>query len=210
LDIIMPKMWAGVGALAMTLAVGVAGAADFPRGAPYYTVPAPMSGYSWTGPYLGGNLGYQWGDTTRNPTNPSGIAGGVQGGYNWQTGQFVFGAEADIAASGASDTFAPWKFSNRWFGTLRGRVGYAFNNILVYGTGGIAAGDGHAEMGVASESKTHFGWTAGVGMEVGLTPNLSARVEYLFIDLADKPYALTGTSNGFESSLLRLGFNYRF
>jgi outer membrane immunogenic protein len=47
-------------------------------------------------------------------------------------------------------------------------------------------------------------------MEVGLTANLSARVEYLFVDLTDKPYALTGTSNGFESSLLRLGLNYRF
>jgi outer membrane immunogenic protein len=203
-------MWRAVAALAMTLSAGAATAADFRRGAPYYTVPAPMSGYSWTGPYLGGNLGYQWGDTTRSPTNPSGIAGGVHGGYNWQTGQFVFGAEADISASGASDTFAPWKFSNRWFGTLRGRVGYAFNNILVYGTGGFAAGDGHAEVGAASETRTHFGWAAGVGMEVGLTPNLSARVEYLFIDLADKPYVLTGISNGFESSLLRLGFSYRF
>jgi outer membrane immunogenic protein len=205
----MPRICGAATVLAMTLAAGAAGAADLRR-APYYTVPAPPSGYSWTGPYLGGNLGYQWGDTTRNPTNPSGIAGGVQGGYNWQSGQFVFGAEADIAASRASDTFAPWKFSNRWFGTLRGRAGYAFNNFLFYGTGGFAVGDGRAEVGALSESKTHFGWTVGVGLEVGLTSNLSARIEYLFVDLADKPYALTGTSNGFESNLLRLGFNYRF
>jgi len=210
LQVVASRIWAGATVLVISVASGDAGAADFPRGAPYYTVPAPASGYSWTGPYLGGNLGYQWGDTTRNPTNPSGIAGGVQGGYNWQTGQFVFGAEADITGSGASDTFAPWKFSNRWFGTLRGRIGYAFNNILLYGTGGFAVGDGRAELGALSESKTHFGWTAGVGLEVGLTSNLSARIEYLFVDLADKPYVLSGTSNGFESSLLRLGFNYRF
>jgi outer membrane immunogenic protein len=206
----MPRIWGGALVLAVMLAAGVAGAADIQRGAAYYTAPAPVSGYSWTGPYLGGNLGYQWGNTTRNPTNPAGIAGGVLGGYNWQTGQFVFGSEADITASAASDTFAPWKFSNRWFGTLRGRLGYAFNNILVYGTGGFAFGDGRVEVGSLSESRTHFGWTAGVGLEVGLTTNLSARVEYLFIDLTDKPYALTGTSNGFESSLLRLGINYRF
>jgi outer membrane immunogenic protein len=196
-------------ALAMTLAADVAGAADFPTGLPY-TAPGPVSGYSWTGPYLGGNLGYLWGDTTRNPTNPSGIAGGVHGGYNWQTGQFVFGGEADISATNASDTFASWKFSNRWFSTIRGRVGYALNNILFYGTGGLAFGDGRVDAGGLTEGKTHFGWTAGVGMEVGLTSNLSARVEYLFVDLADKPYALTGTSNGFTSSLLRVGFSYRF
>jgi outer membrane immunogenic protein len=205
----MPRI-GGAAVVAMMLAVGAAGAADMQRAVPYYTAPAPVSGYSWTGPYIGGNLGYLWGNTTKNPTNPSGIAGGVQGGYNWQTGQFVFGGEADISAADASDTFAPWKFSNRWFGTVRARVGYAFNNILVYGTGGLAFGDGQVQVGILSENKTHFGWAAGFGMEVGLTSNLSARVEYLFVDLTDKPYALTGTSNGFESSLLRLGLNYRF
>jgi outer membrane immunogenic protein len=113
----MQKTWAGAAALAITLAAGLAGAADFPAGRPYTAV-APASGYSWTGPYLGGNLGYQWGSTSGTAGNPSGIAGGVHGGYNWQTGQFVFGGEADISASAASDTFAAWKFSNRWFGTV--------------------------------------------------------------------------------------------
>ena len=64
-----------------------------------------------------------------NLTKPSGFVGGVQGGYNWQSGPWVFGAEADIQATGANDTFAPWKFSNPWFGTVRGRAGYAFNNV---------------------------------------------------------------------------------
>jgi outer membrane immunogenic protein len=204
----MRKTLGSAAALGVILTAGGASAADM--SAMPYTARGPVSGYSWTGPYLGGNLGYLWGDTTRNPTNPSGIAGGVHGGYNWQTGQFVFGAEADISATNASDTFAPWKFSNRWFSTVRGRVGYALNNILFYGTGGFAFGDGTANVGALSESKTHFGWSAGLGMEVGLTSNLTARVEYLFVDLADKPYALTGTSNGFTSSLLRLGFSYRF
>ncbi len=47
-------------------------------------------------------------------------------------GPWVFGVEGDIQATGANDTFAPWKFSNPWFGTVRGRVGYAFNNIMFY------------------------------------------------------------------------------
>ena len=194
------------GALAIAIAADAAKAADFPP----YTVPAPIRSYSWTGPYMGGNLGYLWGNTTRNPTQPSGITGGVRGGYNWQTGAWVFGGEADINLSGASDTFAAWKFSNPWFGTVRARVGYAFSNVLVFASGGFAVGGGHAEIGGLSESKTHTGWTVGGGMEVALTSAWSARVEYLYVDLSDRPYALTGASHGFESSVLRFGINYRF
>ena len=55
-----------------------------------------------------------------------------------------------------------------------------------------------------------LGWTVGLGMEVGLTPNWSAKVEYLYIDLTDRSYTVTGTDNGLESNLLRFGVNYRF
>lgn len=193
--------------LAIMLAADAAAAADFPPGA--YTVPAPL-GYSWAGPYLGVNLGYQWGATTNNPTKPSGIMGGAQAGYNWQTGQFVFGAEADLQLSAADDVFAPWKFSNPWFGTLRGRIGFAMNNILFYGTLGIALGTVRLDVAGIDESRSHTGWAGGLGMEVGLTPHWSARAEYLYVDLADRNYALTGAANGLESSILRLGVNYRF
>jgi outer membrane immunogenic protein len=195
-------------ALTIMLATDAAAAADYPAGP--YTVSAPLSAYSWAGPYLGANLGYQWGTTTNNPTKPSGIMGGAQAGYNWQTGQFVFGAEADLQLSAADDVFAPWKFSNPWFGTLRGRIGFAMNNILFYGTLGIALGTVRLDVGNLEESRTHAGWAAGLGMEVGLTPHWSARAEYLYIDLSDRNYALTGTANGLESNILRLGVNYRF
>ena len=61
--------------------------------------------------------------------------------FNWQHGAFVYGAEADFSLSGAEDTFAPWQFSNPWFGTVRGRAGVAINNVLVYGTAGLAYGE---------------------------------------------------------------------
>jgi outer membrane immunogenic protein len=191
------------GAAAITTA-GAASAADIPRAAPYVSVP------SWSGPYLGGQLGYQWGNATNNPARPSGIAGGVRGGYNWQTGSLVFGAEVDLNISAAQDRFANWKFSNPWFGTVRGLVGYAFGNVLVYGTLGLAVGGGRVELGGASEPRTHTGWTAGAGMEVTLTDAWSARVEYLYVDLSDRPYGLIGSNHGFESSLFRIGVNYRF
>ena len=198
-------------AVVLAAATGAASAADIPRGpAPYYTAPAPLNVYSWAGPYLGINAGYQWGNTTNNPTSPSGFAGGVQAGYNWQSGMFVFGAETDLQLSGADDTFAPWQFSNPWFGTLRGRGGVAMNNILLYATVGLAYGGVTAKTFGLSESQTHVGWAAGLGMEVGLSHNWSAKAEYLYIDLSDEGYTLTGVSNGLESSLLRFGVNYHF
>jgi outer membrane immunogenic protein len=204
------KRIACAAALLVAVAAGAATAADLPHPS-YYTATAPLGVYSWTGPYLGGNLGYEWGATSNNPTRPSGFAGGVEGGYNWQTGQLVLGGEADIALSAANDTFAPWKFSNPWFGTLRGRAGYAVNNFLIYGTAGLAFGELQAQtVGLVSESHTNVGWTAGVGVEAGLAANLSAKVEYLFVDLASNTFTVTGTSNGLSASLFRMGVNYHF
>jgi outer membrane immunogenic protein len=204
------KRIAGSAALLASVAVGAASAADLPHPS-YYTATAPLSAYSWTGLYLGGNLGYAWGTTGNNPTRPSGGAGGAQAGYNWQTGQFVIGGEADIELSGANDTFAPWKFSNPWFGTLRGRAGYAISNVLIYGTGGVAFGELQAQtINLQSESHTNVGWTAGAGVEAGLGANWSAKVEYLFVDLASNTFALTGTSNALSASVLRAGVNYHF
>jgi outer membrane immunogenic protein len=192
------------------LASGAAVAADLgPR--PYYSAPAPMPAYyRWGGAYAGLNLGYEWGSVTNDNTNPRGIAGGGQVGYNWQYNQFVFGGEADLQGSGADDTFAPYKFSNPWFGTLRGRAGFAMNNILVYGTLGLAMGDLKAEVFGLDETKTLTGWTGGLGMEVGFTPNWSAKVEYLYMDLGDRAYSLTGVDNGYQASVLRFGINYHF
>jgi outer membrane immunogenic protein len=198
-------------AVAVGLMAGPAKAADVgraPYSAPY--APATIRSYSWMGPYLGVNLGYQWGTVTNSPTSPAGIAGGIQGGYNFQTGQFVFGGETDLQISAADDTFARWKFANPWFGTLRGRAGWALNNILFYGTGGMAYGGGRGQFAGVSQSQTHMGWTAGLGLEVGLAPNWSARAEYLYVDLTERGYTVIGTQNAIESNLLRFGVNYRF
>ena len=175
-----------------------------------YTVNQPLNAYSWAGPYVGGNLGYAWGTVDNNWAKPTGFVGGVQAGYNWQQGPWVFGLEGDIQATGADDTFAPWKFSNPWFGTVRGRGGYAFNNILVYGTVGLAFGELRANTFGLTESHTNVGWTAGIGAEVGLTQNWSAKVEYLYVDLANSNFAITGMSNGYSFGTLRAGVNYRF
>ena len=211
----MKKLVSGAVALAaMVVPLGwtlSAHAADMNYGARApYTVNQPLNAYSWAGPYLGANLGYAWGSVHNNPTKPSGFVGGVQAGYNWQSGPVVFGVEGDIQATGANETFAPWKFSNPWFGTVRGRVGYAFNNIMFFGTGGLAFGELRGETFGLSETHTNAGWTVGAGTEFGLTQNWSAKIEYLYVDLANSNFTITGASNGYRFGVLRAGVNYRF
>jgi outer membrane immunogenic protein len=201
--------------LALTMAAtmvvaGTAAAADLSRGpTPYYANTAPAV-YNWSGFYAGANAGYEWGKITNSSVSPDGLFGGLQGGFNWQTGQFVVGGETDIQGSGADDTFAPYKFSNPWFGTVRARAGWALNNVLFYGTFGLAYGEIKAENLSLDESKTHVGWTGGLGMEVGFTPNWSAKVEYLYMDLGNRAYSITGMNNGFETNMVRVGINYHF
>ena len=206
----MKKTIVGAG-LAVAIATVSAQAADLPRGQyrPYGPPPVVVA-YSWMGPYVGANLGYQWGETTNNPTEPSGIAGGLQAGYNFQSGQFVFGGEADIQLSGAEDTFAPWKFSNPWFGTVRGRAGVAMNNILFYATGGLAYGNLRGEIG-GLVRKSH-----GAGLDRGRRHGSRPDAELVGqgrVSLYRSRRArlsVTGTDNGLNSNLLRFGVNYRF
>jgi outer membrane immunogenic protein len=207
----MKRLVVGAAALVAAGWTASAKAADLNYGqrAPY-TVNQPLNGYSWAGPYLGGNLGYEWGSVNNNPAKPSGFVGGVQAGYNFQNGPWVFGVEGDIQATGADDTFAPWKFSNPWFGTLRGRAGYAFSNVLFYGTAGLAFGELRAQTFGWTESHTSAGWTIGAGAEVGFAPNWSAKLEYLYIDLSTSQFAITGVSNGYSASVVRAGVNYHF
>jgi len=203
-----------LGAAALIVATWTASveAADLYYGSqPQWTVNPPTE-YDWARPYLGGNLGWAWGSVDNNVTSPSGFVGGAQAGYNFQTrsSPWVFGIEGDIQATGASDTFAPWKFSNPWFGTVRGRAGWAFNNILVYGTAGLAFGELRGETFGLSETHTNAGWTAGLGAEFGFAPSWSTKVEFLFVDLNDNNFTITGVQNGYHFGLLRAGVNYWF
>lgn len=201
-------------AVAIVAAIGFSGAAqaaDYYAPRQPYTVHQPLNAHSWAGPYLGVNLGYNWGSISNNLTKPSGFSGGAQGGYNWQSGSLVFGLEADIQANAADDTFASWKFSNPWFGTARGRIGYAFDTVMIYGTGGLAFGGLRGESyNSLSETRTSAGWTLGAGAELAVSQNWSAKVEYLYINLSDRRFSVTGLPNGYQFGLIRFGLNYHF
>jgi outer membrane immunogenic protein len=214
---------AGAGLLALACAGGAAVAADIPRyqppAAPYY---APV--YNWTGFYLGINGGGGWGTSQWDGVDKFDVSGGLIGGtigYNWQVNQIVVGAEGDIDWSGVKGTttvFCPagCETRNKWLVTARGRLGYAFDRFLPYITAGLAAGDITATRpGLPAGSNSNAGWTAGIGLEVGVVSNVSVKAEYLYLDLGDfncgLNCGLAPTGNvSFDANLFRGGLNVRF
>jgi outer membrane immunogenic protein len=216
----MHKMLIG-GMTAVVLTATGANAGDLPgpgpcRGGvcpPIYPPPPPVPPpylYYWCGPYLGVNVGAQWGTLSESPARPAGLFGGVQGGFNWQFGQWVAGWEADFQFDNANDTFGAFKFTNTSFGTVRGRGGIAFDNVLIYGTLGLAFGRGRIEVAGLSEAHTHLGFAVGAGVEYGLSRNWSVKAEFLHVDLSSEPFVLTGLTHGLTSDVFRIGVNFHF
>lgn len=184
-------------------------------------LPAPALPCLWLGPYVGTNVGFQWtsnigGLNSSAFTGGGGSTGGIQAGYNWQNGPWVYGVESDFNLSSVSGTFAGYQFSNPWFGTMRGRAGYVINNnFFLYGTAGLAFGVTTISSGGLSDSSGRLGWTVGAGVEFGLAPwglnpNWSAKVEYLFLNLSQGGNLPASASPNFQSNVLRVGVNYHF
>jgi outer membrane immunogenic protein len=209
----------GLLGLAATNAV----AADLPRGMPTKAPAVFAPGYSWTGFYLGVNGGGAFGRSDWNGFGDTDVSGGLVGvtaGYNWQSGQWVLGLEGDIDWANIKGDFTnaacPTGCETKigWLGTARGRLGYAFDRVMPYITGGAAFGDVKAtQFGVGSVSDTNVGWTAGAGVEWAVMANWTAKLEYLYVDLGDVSCAacLPAASNvDFRSHLVRAGLNFRF
>jgi outer membrane immunogenic protein len=204
---------AGIG-LAV-LGVASASAADLPRQrampakAPAYV--SPM--YNWTGFYVGINGGYGF---SANNDGDGGLVGGTLG-YNFQTGPWVFGLEGDwdwTNIRGSTTCGAgSCEIKNHWLATARGRLGYAMGatgSWLPYITGGAAFGDiENSVAGIGTVSDTNAGWTLGGGLEAQISGPLTAKVEYLYVDLGDGP-SLAGQDSGFHTNIIRAGLNYKF
>ena len=175
----------------------------------------------------------------------NGFTGGGQLGYNAQLGSIVYGVEADINypdlrrsyAYGAGNIVSPavtGSLNTDWLATFRARVGIVANNVLFYATGGAAVTEinytnNTAVTGPAtfntSVRDTRGGWTAGGGVEWGLSANWTAKAEYLYADFhgvgavgnrvsAIPPLtpnqAITNSTGDLSLSFVRVGLNYRW
>jgi outer membrane immunogenic protein len=196
--------FAAFGAIAIQC-IGAANAADVPYsygGDQSYAAPQE----TWSGFYVGGLVGYGFGDASG--FEPDGFLGGITAGINYQVDQFLLGAETDITAAGIGEEGDP-SFEMDWVGTVRGRIGFAFDRFVVFGTGGFAWTNAEADIGGVNDSNFHGGWTAGAGIEAAITGNISAKAEYLFMDFTDELYAGVGTIDP-ELHTFRIGVNYKF
>ena len=212
-------------AMGLLSVAGMAAAADLPGRYPVNKAPIYSQVYRWTGFYVGINGGGGWGSSRWDGIATFDVSGGlfgVTGGYNYQFNQLVLGVEADIAWSGIDGTTniacgTGCTTRNNWLSTVRGRVGYAFDRFMPYLTGGAAIGDIRATppLGFPGGSITNLGWTLGVGFEVALIGNVTAKAEYLYVDLGDFNCGLNCgmLANGnvsFHANVVRGGFNFRF
>jgi len=210
------KLAGGI-ALAM-LAGNAALAADAVEAPPEPPVAAPVQyapAASWSGFYAGVFGGYNWGsfDATGGDIDANGWSGGAFTGYNIQNGSVVYGVEADAGYSGTDGTLGGVEARQTGFGSLRGRIGYAFDPVMIYGTGGLAITGAEVDDGTVSDSNTHLGWTVGAGAEALITENVFGRVEYRYSDYQSKEYTISGpatVSSGFSAHTVNAGIGLKF
>lgn len=228
--------FAVLAAMIVAASSGMAFAAD----AVTTTEPAPLpvaSTYNWTGGYAGVTAGYGWGNSKfhdsvdSNPFDIRGFIGGVTLGYNYQfQPNWVVGAEADISYSAVKGSFGPGNIGQpdgahwgcfpgacdtkvQWYGTARARVGYAVDNVLLYGTGGLAFGEVESQMEGAGSGwyvkHTNVGWAAGAGAEYAFDAHWTTKFEYMHVDLGwtDHPQLMKSSA---KFDAVRIGLNYKF
>lgn len=206
---------AGTAIFAMIFSVSLQ-AADLPVESEVYTPVEPYqdTNYNWSGAYLGAMLGYQWGEFDvqgLGDVEADGYVAGGYAGYNFQSGALVFGVEGDLAATDLEQISAGNTLETELIGSIRGRVGYAFDRILAFGTGGVAFADVTASDGTVSDENWHTGYVVGAGIEAAMTENVLARVEYLYTDFGDETYNLTtATEADLSSHTVRAGIGYKF
>jgi outer membrane immunogenic protein len=201
------------------LGMGPAGAADL--AARTYTKAPPIAALpTWAGFYIGAMGGYASEDASDFGMK-GGFAGGTAG-YNWQMGNLVLGVEADAAwadiSASASALGVSAESKIRDMGTVRGRVGYAVDQVLFYGTAGFAWADNRISVSVpglsASDSQIHTGWVAGAGVEYMFAPHWSLKGEYLYRSFGGESYTfpVVGTFNSGTLNLHsgQVGVNYHF
>ena len=200
-----------LGATALVLLAGTASAADLATRYPVKAAPIPVQVFSWTGFYIGGNVGWGWADNTYdytpfaaptysyNPGTSNGFTGGLQMGYNYQfVNNVVLGVETDF----------------NWADIIRARLGYAMDRFLPYITGGVAyANTKYTDPFGFSDSNLKWGWTAGAGLEYAITNNWTVKAEYLYLGFDNSK---TNYFNGDQLSVgsniqtARVGVNYKF
>jgi outer membrane immunogenic protein len=215
----MSKLRVALAALAVAVA-SPAAAADLSR--PYYgnaqaVQPTLIPGFVWTGGYVGAQVGYNWSSVDWDQTgsfDAHGVSGGLHGGYNWQVGQFVYGAEAQVNWTNADGSRGcagvTCSADVNWGGDIRARAGYAFDRAQIFGAAGVAYANVKTRDTVSSGNADLFGFTLGIGGEYAVTQNIIAGVEYKYTWFGDDNVNAGLTGVNLDSGVLQARMSYKF
>jgi outer membrane immunogenic protein len=182
-------------------------------------IEVPPNFYDWTGVYVGANGGYGSGSITDSVNGTQAFSGAIAGGQigaNLQYGHALFGVEVDGDWSNQQGSGTSLSASMPWLATARIRVGYAYDNISYYATGGA----GYAQfkssaVNGAVSSSTRTAWVAGGGQESAINRNLLLRFEVLYLKLLGNPATTAGvtalsSSQSVYDIIFRAGLSYKF
>ena len=229
--------------LALAAVVGGTLAANAADLRPVYKAPPappPPVIYNWSGFYVGGHGGFAWAETTASrfavngvlppapPVDPTfdrdGGFGGGQVGWNWQApgSPWVWGIEGDISGADISGSATVGGITGTadidMLATIRGRLGYAWDRVMIYGTGGAAWARNELTVSgfgiTLTEDRTHSGWVAGGGIEWALWDNWTVKAEYQFLSFDSERFLSGPVAGGIDVDTdihtIRIGLNYRF
>lgn len=203
--------------------VSAASAADLLIQEPSMPGYVDIGGGGWDGAYIGGFIGYGWGTAT-DETGNLGLPGdeldlsgwliGANLGANFTVTQgFVLGAVGDIAWSGINgyDAGTDVDYDINWIGSLRGRAGFDAGAFMPYLTAGLAFAGATANDSGDESTQVHFGWTAGAGVEVAATEQISVDLQYRYSDYGSATYDLSpDTDIGLTTHAVTAGLNWKF
>lgn len=211
---ILATLLASTMALAAFSAAQAADAIDQVPEAPIANDPIAAPVGNWAGAYAGATASYNMGRFgAQKDYNARAFGGSVYGGYNMQSDKIVYGAEADLGYSGNDAKIdATHEGKQNANGSIRGRVGYDLNPVLVYGTAGLAASNNKVSDATSSQDKTALGYTVGAGVEGFVTDKITARVEYRYSDYQAKNYNLASGSGkvDFDDHSVKVGVGMKF
>jgi outer membrane immunogenic protein len=174
--------------------------------------PAPVYG-PWSGFYVGAHIGGVTSSETVNgvSTDPSGVAGGLQGGYNFKIAPlWLVGIEGELSWTNANGTSGNFKSGHNWYDTVDARVGYIlpWRGWMLYGKAGAAWMNEDVSNHVVTDKLTRSGWNVGVGTEYMIAPQWSVKAEYNYLDFG------TDNTRGFSADTkvnqFKAGVNYHF
>lgn len=214
---------------ALLAVVASAQAADMPASS---AVDAAVVTTDWSGYFVGAQVGYSWrdldndwsigpGPTISYSSEDDSFVGGLYYGRNWQFDQWVVGLDSSISFMNVDETFNQMfdlDVETKLLGLSRLKVGYAFDNVMLFAAGGLATTIFEVESsgGGASDDDDSFafGWTVGAGVETKLSDNWSARLEYIYAHIEDdielEPVDPQDIDLELDAHIVRAGIAYHF